>query len=148
VEMLRASWATMINQALAKAQIPDRVDHRSFERQGKSIEPTVKMGPIITAIERRALRSDSAGPTPQPVTTRGQLNAAIKEMRGLALYIERGRAFIGAETEKLVAAARTLASGAKRLAGLATLQRVAGDMGRERPSHGRHERTHDLDRGR
>jgi hypothetical protein len=148
VETLRAAWATMINQALAKAQIPDRVDHRSFERQGKSIEPTVKMGPIITAIERRALRNGSAAPTPRPVTTRGQLNAAIKEMRGLALYIERGRAFIGVETEKLVAAARTLASGAKRLASLATLQRVAGGMGRERPGHDRQERTRDLDRGR
>lgn len=150
VETLRASWATMINQALAKAQIPDRVDHRSFERQGKSIEPTVKMGPIITAIERRALRHDPTGAIPQPVTTRGQFNAVIKEMRGLALYIEHGRAFIGAETEKLIAAARTLASGARHLASLATLQRAAGSLGRERAELGRakRERTHDLGRGR
>lgn len=146
VETLRASWATMINQALEKAQFPDRVDHRSFERQGKSIEPTVKMGPTITAIERRALRSDSAGPMPQPVTTRGQLNAAIKEMRQLARYIERGRAFIELETERLVAAARTFASGAARLASLATLQRSAGQMERERPSHSPQERKRD--RGR
>ncbi|MFN7106995.1 MAG: MobQ family relaxase [Brevundimonas sp.] len=146
VETLRASWATMVNQALAQAQIPERVDHRSFERQGKSIEPTVKMGPIVTAIERRALRGSTTGPTSQPVTAKGQLNAAIKEMRQLALYIERGRAFIGLETEKLVAAARTVASGAMRLASLATLQRAAGQMERERPSHSPQERKRD--RGR
>lgn len=146
VETLRASWATMVNQALAKAQIPERVDHRSFERQGKSFEPTVKMGPIVTAIERRALRGRTIGPTPHPVTPKGQLNAAIKEIRQLSLYIERGRAFIGLETERLVAAARTLASGAMHLASLATLQRAAGQLERERPSHSPQERKRD--RGR
>lgn len=150
VEALRASWAAMINQALAKAQVPDRVDHRSFERQGKSIEPTVKMGPVITAIERRALQSKHPGAVPEPVTTRGKLNAAIKEMRGLALYIERGRAFIRAEAEKLIATARALAPGTKRLGSLATLQRAAGDLERERAGRGRLEqgRTRDINRGR
>ncbi len=150
VEALRASWAEMINQALATARVPGRVDHRSFERQGKSIEPTVKMGPIITAIERRALRNDRPGTAPEPVTTRGQLNAAIKEMRGIALHIERGRAFIGAETEKLIVAARALASGAKRLGSLAMLQRAAGDLGRERSRCDRleQERARELGRGR
>ena len=150
VEALRASWAAIINQALAKAHIPDRVDHRSFERQGKSIEPTVKMGPVITAIERRALRSDHLGTAPDAVTTRGKLNAAIKEIRGLALYIELGRTFIRAETKKLLATARTFAPGAKRLESLEVLQQLAGDLGRERPRHGRlkKERTRDLNRGR
>lgn len=141
VETLRASWATMVNQALKKAQIPDMVDHRSFERQGKSIEPTVKMGPIITAIERRALHGSTT--TSQPVTPKGQLNTAIKEMRQLVLYIERGRAFIGLETERLVAAARTIASGALRLA---TLQRAAVRMERERPSPSSQELKRDRQR--
>lgn len=147
VETLRAAWAAMINHALEKAEVPERVDHRSFERQGKSIEPTVKMGPIITAIERRALRNDRFNPAPEPVTTRGQLNAAIKEVRVLAHYIERGRAFIEGETAKLIVTARSIASSAKRLA---TLQRAAGDISRERPGpdHSGHGRTRNLDRGR
>ena len=148
VEALRASWATMINQALEKAQVSDRVDHRSFERQGKLIEPTVKLGPVITAIERRAVRDERSGSIPRPVTTRGKLNAAIKDMRGLASYIERGRAFIGDETEKLIAATKTLALGAQRLASLAMLQRAAGGVRRDWPNHERQVQPRDRDRGR
>jgi|GEM_PF-5853413 len=147
VEALRAAWAVMINHALEKAEVPERVDHRSFERQGKSIEPTVKMGPIITGIERRALSNDRSNPTPQPVTTRGQLNAAIKEGRVLADYIERGRMFIERETAKFIVTAHSIASRAKRLA---TLQRAAGDVSRERPGseHPGHGQTRNLDQGR
>lgn len=139
----------MTNQALAIAQTPERVDHRSFERLGKPIEPTVKMGPVSTAIERRALRDGRSGAMHVPVTSRGQLNAAIREMRGLALYIERGRAFIGAETEKLAAVALTLASVAgHRIANLTKLQRATGSLGRERSGQARQERTRDFDRVR
>lgn len=148
VESLRASWAAMINQALAKAHAPDRVDHRSFERQGKAIEPTVKMGPIITAIERRALRESRSNPTLQPVTTRGRLNATLREIRELTIYIERGRAFIGAETGKLISAAQTLAFGTKRLMRLTTLQRAAGGMSRGRLGREQQERTRDVGRER
>jgi ATP-dependent exoDNAse (exonuclease V) alpha subunit len=132
LEALREGWADLVNQALARANICERVDHRSFERQGKAIEPTVKMGPIVTAIERRALRDHSHDPKLQPLTARGRLNAAIHEMRGLALYISRGRAFISTEAEKLVAGARTLALGAKHISVIAAL-RAAGDIGRRPP---------------
>jgi ATP-dependent exoDNAse (exonuclease V) alpha subunit len=135
VENLRASWAAMTNSALEKAQIPDKVDHRSFERQGRSTEPTVKMGPVNTAIERRALRSSRPDQTPQPVTARGQLNATIKEIRGLALYIERGRTFIETEVLKVVAATKNFSVETKRLANLAVLQRTAGNIGRKLSSH-------------
>lgn len=134
VENLRASWAAMINSALERAQIPDKVDHRSFERQGRSTEPTVKMGPVNTAIERRALRSSHPDQAFQPVTARGQLNTTIKEIRALAIYIERGRAFIKSETMKLVAATKNFAVGTKRLANLAKLRRTAGNIGRELPA--------------
>ncbi|SDQ27871.1 MobQ family relaxase [Brevundimonas sp. 374] len=133
VENLRASWAAMINSALERAQIPDKVDHRSFERQGTLTEPTVKMGPVNTAVERRALRSSHPDQALQPVTARGQLNTTIKEIRALAIYIERGRAFIESETMKLVAATKDFAAGAKRLANLATLRRTAGNIAREIP---------------
>lgn len=148
VETLRESWATMINGALEKAQTPDRVDHRSFARQGKAMEPTVKMGPIITAIERRALRDDRATLMSQPVTARGRLNAAIHEARRLTQYIARGRALISLETDKLMVAARALASVSKRVAGISALQRAAGDIGRARRRLGEQEQTRGIGRGR
>lgn len=149
VENLRASWAAMINLALERAQIPDKVDHRSFERQGRSTEPTVKMGPVNTAIERRAFRNGGSGAKHDHVTNRGQLNAAIKEMRELSLYIERGRAFIGHETDKLIAATKNLALSVHRLANLAMLRRAAGGLEeRERPNHQRQVQPCDHHRGR
>lgn len=148
VEALREIWADLVNQALAQANVRERVDHRSFERQGKAIEPTVKMGPIVTAIERRALRDDSNGPRSQPATARGRLNSAIKEARGLALYILRGQAFISAEAGKLITSARTLALGAKRIAGVAILQRAAGNIGRRAHIRDPQDQARDLSQGR
>ncbi len=148
IENLRASWAAMINSALDRAQIPDKVDHRSFERQGKSTEPTVKMGPVNTAIERRVLRSSRPYPAPQPVTARGQLNATIKEIRGLTLLIERGLSFIESEALKLVVATKNFKAGTKRLANLAILQRIAGNIGRGLPPHIHQEPRRDRKRER
>lgn len=95
VEAIRERWAGMVNDALELAQVPERVDHRSYERQGLDIEPTVKMGHASAAIERRAEREQiAAGEEPHAVTPRGQMNEAILEKRGLGLYIERGREWL------------------------------------------------------
>jgi hypothetical protein len=92
VEAIRERWAGMVNDALELAQVAERVDHRSYERQGLDIEPTVKMGHASAAIERRAEREQiAAGEEPHAVTPRGQMNEAIMEKRGLGFYIERGQ---------------------------------------------------------
>ena len=95
VEEIRASWATQVNDALELAQVAERVDHRSYARQGIEMEPTVKMGHASAAIERRAEREQiAAGEEPHAVTPRGQMNEAIREARGLGAYIERGREWL------------------------------------------------------
>ncbi|MFH8654999.1 MobQ family relaxase [Sphingomonas paucimobilis] len=92
VEAIRERWAGMVNDALELAQVSERVDHRSYERQGLDIEPTVKMGHASAAIERRASAEQiAAGEEPHAVTPRGQMNEAIMEKRGLGFYIERGQ---------------------------------------------------------
>lgn len=76
IEHLRAVWAQQVNDALEQHQIAQRVDHRSFKRQGKDQEPTVHMGVSATALERKATcEADREG----SVTERGQQNAAIHE---------------------------------------------------------------------
>ena len=92
VEAIRERWAGMVNDALELAQVSERVDHRSYKRQGLDIEPTVKMGHASAAIERRASAEQiAAGEEPHAVTPRGQMNEAIMEKRGLGFYIERGQ---------------------------------------------------------
>lgn len=124
VEALREGWAELVNQALARANVHERVDHRSFERQGKAIEPTIKLGPIVSAIERRARARGGAGIVAPSVTERGRLNALLKEMRGLSNYIERGRSFLEAEREKLLATAKLIVRSP-----MATLRRAVSQVG-------------------
>ena len=56
VEALRAAWAGQVNRALDQARMAERVDHRSFERQGRDQLPTQHLGVGATALERQAAR--------------------------------------------------------------------------------------------
>ena len=58
IETLRADWATRCNAALERAGHQERVSHKSLEAQGIDREPTIHLGPVATAIERRGERSE------------------------------------------------------------------------------------------
>ena len=76
IEHMRGVWARQVNMALERHHIEQRVDHRSFERQGKEQEPTLHMGVAATALERQAVWKD---PEKNPVTDLGKQNAEIRE---------------------------------------------------------------------
>ena len=76
IEHMRGVWARQVNMALERHQVEQRVDHRSFERQGKEQEPTRHMGVSATALERQAARGI---PGRDPVTDLGKQNAEIRE---------------------------------------------------------------------
>lgn len=76
IEHMRGVWARQVNTALERHQVEQRVDHRSFERQGKEQEPTRHMGVSATAMERQAGRQF---PGREPVTDLGKRNAEIRE---------------------------------------------------------------------
>ncbi|MBS1020398.1 MobA/MobL family protein, partial [Gluconobacter cerinus] len=76
IEHMRGVWARQVNMALERHQVEQRVDHRSFARQGKEQEPTRHMGVSATAMERQATRKI---PGREPVTDLGKQNAEIRE---------------------------------------------------------------------
>jgi hypothetical protein len=57
-EEWRAAWAQSVNAALEKQNIAERVDHRSYERQGVEQIPTVHMGVSATQMERKGIETD------------------------------------------------------------------------------------------
>jgi hypothetical protein len=57
VEFWRARWAALCNEHLQRAGKTARVDHRSYQQQGRDIVPQPKMGVSATALERRGQRS-------------------------------------------------------------------------------------------
>lgn len=64
---LRETWATMTNDYLSFANVDARIDHRSFEERGLSIQPTIKLGWEASALERSGIATD-----------RGDFNRAIR----------------------------------------------------------------------
>ncbi|MFT8933460.1 MobA/MobL family protein, partial [Acetobacter syzygii] len=120
IEHMRGVWARHINTALERHQVEQRVDHRSFERQGKEQEPTRHMGVSATAMERQAAREI---PGRDPVTDLGKQNAEIRERNRV---LETAR--------KAVEKAQELFSGLEKKARLAVglARKIGQRMERER----------------
>jgi MobA/MobL family. len=90
-EEWRSSWADCVNVALEKANHPERIDHRSYERQGTEQIPTVHMGSAAWRMELRGI-----------ATERGNRNRKIlsmnQELRRLRARIGKLQKWIDAET--------------------------------------------------
>ena len=66
-EEWRERWAVFVNSELAKFNIDERIDHRSYARQGKDEIPTIHLGVAAHQMERRGIR-----------TERGDINREIE----------------------------------------------------------------------
>ena len=67
LEHWRQTWAELCNAKLAEKELPCRIDHRSYERQGVDLLPTVHEGPTVRAMERKGI-----------ATGKGEFNRWIK----------------------------------------------------------------------
>lgn len=67
LEAWREVWAALCNAKFEEKGLPDRIDHRSFERQGVEQVPTVHEGVAVRQMEARGL-----------VTNKGERNRWIK----------------------------------------------------------------------
>lgn len=78
-ETWRHDIAHMENEALAAAGHSERVDHRSYARQGSERIPTSHEGPGVTWAERRGAERDrSRGRRPRPRTARRMRNMRVR----------------------------------------------------------------------
>ena len=57
-ELWRHEWEVMQNAALEQAGRMERVDMRSFERQGIELAPTVHLGPAAFALEKKGIHTE------------------------------------------------------------------------------------------
>lgn len=77
-EVWRQAWADITNRYLAAQDRPERIDHRSYKRQGIEQIPTVHMGVAATQMERRGI-----------VTDKGNQNREIREQNRLLREVKR-----------------------------------------------------------
>ena len=92
-EVWRKVWAQLCNQALEQNGHGERVDHRSYERQGIIVQiPTVHLGVAASAMEKRGIR-----------TERGDLNREIEvtnqKLRQLKARISKLQDWLKEEAE-------------------------------------------------
>lgn len=75
-EKWRENFAALCNLYLEKNNLEKRVDHRSFERQGKEEIPTIHIGASASALERKGIETD-----------KGNINREIKKHNSLVKAI-------------------------------------------------------------
>ncbi|MBQ7299399.1 MAG: MobA/MobL family protein [Clostridia bacterium] len=57
-EVWRSSWAELCNGYLARISEDISLDHRSYARQSIQDKPTIHLGPSVTEMERRGIRTE------------------------------------------------------------------------------------------
>ena len=78
LEKWRHAWEVLQNEYLEKAGRTERIDMRSYERQGVDLIPTIHMGPEATAMEKRGIRT-YVGDMNREIKARNALLRAIKK---------------------------------------------------------------------
>ena len=78
LEHWRKAWCDLCNAKFTEKGLGERIDHRSYERQGVELLPTVHEGPTVRAMERRGI-----------ATEKGSLNKWIKATNKMILAVEK-----------------------------------------------------------
>ena len=77
-EHWRKAWADITNKYLEENSIQEKVDHRSYERQGIEQIPTIHLGVSATQMEKKGINTD-----------RGNINREIKHQNKILKEIAR-----------------------------------------------------------
>ena len=57
-EIWRTAWAGLVNLYLERAERPERIDLRSYARQGKEEAPTIHLGPAVSHLEQKGIQTE------------------------------------------------------------------------------------------
>jgi len=97
LDVIRERWAKLCNERLAENGRAERIDHRSLQAQGIDRAPTTHLGPAVTEMERRGVRTEvrwrlerEASDRLAAAAERGQLERASQML---------GRAIVDTETD-------------------------------------------------
>lgn len=77
-EEWRKAWADITNKYLEENSIQEKVDHRSYQRQGIEQIPTIHLGVSVTQMEKKGIATD-----------RGNINREIKHKNKILREIAR-----------------------------------------------------------
>ena len=88
LEHWRQAWADLCNQKFAEKGLDCRIDHRSYERQGLEILPTVHEGPAVRQMEAKGIRTDKGGHNRFVRAANTMMKATRAKIRKLLLWLK------------------------------------------------------------
>ena len=86
-EEWRHGWELVQNKYLELAGSPERVDTRSYERQGLDVLPTVHMGAAVSALERKGIETNIGNLNRDIKAANRMMNAIRSTIRNLRNWI-------------------------------------------------------------
>ena len=96
LEEWRSAWADLCNAKFAEKGLDVRIDHRSYERQGLEIMPTVHEGPTVRAMEKKGIRTEKGeynrwvkGTNEMLLALRDTIAALLEWLKSIAEEIPR-----------------------------------------------------------
>ena len=78
LEYWREQWATLCNAKFEEKGNGEQIDHRSYERQGVDLLPTIHEGPAVRQMEAKGIRTD-----------KGEFNRWIKATNSLIQSVRK-----------------------------------------------------------
>jgi hypothetical protein len=86
-EEWRHGWEVIQNRYLEMSGSPERVDMRSYERQGLDIVPTVHMGAAVCALERKGIETNISNLNRDIQAANRMMNAVRRTIKNLRSWI-------------------------------------------------------------
>ena len=96
LEHWRSEWARMCNEKFEEKQLAERIDYRSYERQGVDKIPTIHEGVAVRQMESKGIKTDKGDKNRLIKSTNSLLTEIKEKIKILKSWIEE----IKAELEK------------------------------------------------
>ena len=96
----RHEWEAQQNMALEAAGRPERIDMRSYERQGIEMAPQKHLGPAASALEKQGIHTSLGDHNKAVRIINSLLTAVRRKLRELSTWL-KGTAEIIADHEKI-----------------------------------------------
>lgn len=93
VEIWRKQWADICNQAFEQEDIKQRVDHRSYKRQGVAKQATIHLGSAVGEMEKRGYRTDKAAYNEEVRLANAEFEKSIDDLLEQIEKLERQRKY-------------------------------------------------------
>jgi len=99
-EVWRTEWANTVNRYFEKNRIPERLDLRSFERQGKNDLPTVHLGAAVAHMEQKGIATEIGDYNRQVKEHNSRRGSLKRQFAELTAWLKNVIEKIAALTEK------------------------------------------------